>query len=57
MKVASYFTLKNCNITLFKLWLNTLPVRLRGGQIESLWNNTKGKKAVLWTQKGGFSFF
>ena len=46
MKVASYFTVMNTDQRLFDLWLNTLTVRLRGGQRELLWLKAQRAKAV-----------
>lgn len=57
MKVASYFTLKNVDENLFKLWVKTLPVHINGGLLELLWLRTKGKKSVVWTKREGFIFF
>lgn len=54
---ASYFTLKGKDEQDFLTWLDTLPLRLRGGQKELLWIRSKKKKSILWVVKEGFIYF
>lgn len=57
MKVASYLTLRNVDMDLFQLWLDTLPIRLSNQHRFKLLKRSVGRKAVIWMNRGGFRFF